>query len=350
MAKHEFETLSPTTSQPVLIPGQPEALRHASWLLVQLELELEPLEEHLRIETLSEVEEHLRCSRLALEELGLGPIEADREAVEHFGSPARFARQVINSHKPKPMPQPALCLLTAASFLFLAFTRSIMDSNATAGVLGLWCAPLAFILLSWRARTFQWKALAKTGLAFGAFLTLFMGFAWVNLTNDGGIGESPRWALADLKARSEREMTLIPDAIKRCDPIEQTFEKGKQVVQNSRCFTRAGYLEYQMTGIAYAPFMPPYTVAFDPNYAQAARSWQEYSQEKETLQAYLEILPSEARACDLAARKPFDPIPASQGALGALFLTAVALLLNSCVFVLRSVWDLTARRIKRTLA
>jgi hypothetical protein len=55
-------------------------------------------------------------------------------------------------------------------------------------------------------------------------------------------------------------------------------------------------------------------------------------------------------ACDLSARRIFDPITALQGFGGGLFMTAIALLVNLCVVAARSLHDLIKRLPRRQTA
>ncbi|MFX8577801.1 permease prefix domain 1-containing protein, partial [Acinetobacter baumannii] len=74
--------------------------KRVGWLLTELEHQAgERVSEETRKEILQEVSAHIDSALQARLELGMDPIEAEREAVEQFGPPSAYLDELLRVHE-----------------------------------------------------------------------------------------------------------------------------------------------------------------------------------------------------------------------------------------------------------
>jgi hypothetical protein len=74
--------------------------KYASWLITEIEFQMENrLSEESRQALLDEVTSHLDAAIRARLELGMEPIQAEREAVELFGRPEAYVNELLAIHE-----------------------------------------------------------------------------------------------------------------------------------------------------------------------------------------------------------------------------------------------------------
>lgn len=324
--------------------------RYCNWLVVELGFLLNKLPEHLKQSTLSEVEEHLECSRLALAEVGVPAHEIDHEAAKRFGPPEEFARRVLNANKHVITPRRHLAWFGAVLMFFIYAFPAFMYYNGRALMWGLYVGIPIFIALSWRDRVFQWKRLLVTGAALGAVLFVYTGFAWVNTADVGGKGQIARWAINDYRASVQESETLIPKALQSCDPILATFDKGEVAVKASPYFEGGNFQAFEALWSQSGPWTPTYDLTWTDNFATAQQSWQEYRYERRRWQENLEDAHAQIPALDRASRKIFDPVTGWFAVLGVVTMTCILVLSNFLISVIRTAFDSIQRKPRRRLA
>jgi len=348
MANHEFRSESSTSARPE------NSGKHTAWLMVQLEKELQGVADPARVAALQEVEEHLACSRMALEELGVSPQESDQQAVERFGSPQEFARKIIGQQSEPTKTPKALLTLTAATMTFLIiflFTLPFLQIyQLFTPYLVISVALAAFVGLSWRARIFQWKSLSKLGLAVSLGLAILMGFTWVELWTVGGMGETPKWQVNAYRDTTERQLKEIPKSLAECNAAQSIFASGQAAVESSRYFSKGAYMTFQEDYLPQFGSTAEHHFGWTTNYIDAAQTWRSYGSVRNRWESYLADAQAQISALDAASKKVFDPMTAAQAMLGCVFLTCLAVLLNFFVSVFRSIYDAIRKLPKRLVA
>lgn len=313
--------------------GQP--LKHSSWLLVQLEHLLRKLPDNERQSCLQEVEEHLVCCRLALEEMGLDPTESDEEAVRRFGDPEAFAAQALKLREPAAYGSRVITGITAGVTL-LAMAWIILGIFNMVLVWPLEIVSVALVIAySWKYRL-QLAGFVKGGILGTVILSVYTGFAYVHLGDSGGYGIAPRWQVAGLKRDAERTRASTDAALRQCDAIQKLFKGGAATVQQSPFYAAGTYLAFESSHPG-ASETPVYKLVRVSDYDKAAGSWETYredyrgSWERNAMDAV-----PESKAADHADDHLFSAAMAVQGAEAGLLVTLCALCLNLLVFAVRS--------------
>ncbi len=321
-----FPTAStePTATQP---------LKYTSWLLVELERLLREMPAEDRHECLQEVEEHLTCCKLALEEIGIDPSESDHEAVRRFGDPETFATQALDSHKPARRDARVMARVTAGVTIFAMvwLILGVFNMVLVWPLLILSCAIV--VGYSWKFR-FQLAGILKGGILATLCLSLYIGVAYIRLGDYGGLGITTRWQVPSIKADSERIVALTDQALAQCDPIQMAFRKGEGSVKQTAFYSGASYpaFEGSVPGISDAPL---YKIVHVNDFKQAADSWENYKNNfqgnwsRDGMDAV-----SDSIAADHAGDSLFSPAMAVQGAQAGLLVTFFALCLNFVTHVI----------------
>jgi uncharacterized membrane protein len=329
-------------------PTAAHPLKYASWLLIELERLLIELPAEDRQACLQEVEEHLACCRLALEEVGLDPSESDREAVRRFGSPETFAAQAILSRNPARGHSKFMVGATAAAILIaLAWLMLGIFNMALVWPLGI-CSVAALAVCSWNYRL-QLKSVMKGGLLATLFLAVYIGFAYINLRDFGDAGIMPRWQVPGMKADAEKTLALYDQALAQCEPIQMAFQKGEAAVKQTPFYSGA-YLAFVVTPQG-ASGTPIYKIVKVNDFRQAASSWENYKNNfRSTWSANTMEAVSNSVAANHTSESAFSLAMAGQGAQAGFFLTLLSLCLNFAVFVFRLLWERARTPRKRLVA
>jgi len=322
---------------------------HSSWLLVEIERLLKSLTKEEREATLSEVEEHLRCSRAALEELGLDPSTADQEAVALFGSPSEFCNKLLRRQvKTQCAPRTLITIMVLTVLLPFALVFFMIDAFAVAYAI-LAIGSITFLVESWRQRHFHWKTIGKAGGVLTAVFALALGFAWVDMWSTGGMGEGPRWELKKFESTAQEQIRAIYSIQSECSPIRETFAEGEQAVDASPYYRNERYEVFSVIDLS-PNGVPNYAITWSPTFAEAEQSWKNYGGYRRWMDENLTSAEDQIPAIDLASRRAFDPMTAGQGAVGGVFVTCIALLANFVVSSLRWIYDQLRRMPRRRAA
>jgi hypothetical protein len=204
--------------------------RRVGWLLTEIERQTaERLSEESRLNLLDEVACHLDAAIQARLELGMTPVEAEREAVDAFGHPQAYVDDLLRIHEGGELEKPkmsglkgdrrtmlifwAMTILSSVSLLIGAKHWSGQVCIASFVVLG----PI-FATYSYRARRVQLVPLFLATALGCAMFTLGFTLTWDDLWSHGGMGFMPKWQAKEEYKSAERALPQIEALIR---PLEQ---------------------------------------------------------------------------------------------------------------------------------
>lgn len=190
--------------------------RRVSWLLTELEHQTENrLSDDSRQELLSEVAAHLDSAIRARLELGMVPLDAEREAVELFGHPKVYVDELLAVHEgvQETKPHPWLWLKgdrrTLVTFwaamlfatVFLVSQQSMMSVDLAAVIWIGFGIVLGYV--SFRVRRIQLLPMALAALAGYVVLTLGITAFWTTFEYNGYPYAVPNWKVQKVLAEDE---------------------------------------------------------------------------------------------------------------------------------------------------
>jgi hypothetical protein len=199
--------------------------RRIGWLITEIEKQTEDrLSEESRQHLLDEVECHLDAAVRARLELGMSPIEAEKEAVEAFGHPKAYVDDLLKVHegiddKPNqallfrmdPWSKVAFWCASVVGGLFLL--ASYRSSAIWVLLLGVGISISAFAVASFRARRIQAIPIFGSTLLVYPVIALAFSFCWVNLYAHGDMGLMPRSEAVRQLARDNRILVQLDPLI-----------------------------------------------------------------------------------------------------------------------------------------
>jgi hypothetical protein len=188
--------------------------RRVAWLLTELEHQTENrLSDETRHELIAEVSAHLDSAIRARLELGMAPIDAEREAVELFGHPKTYVDELLAIHESaetaptRPWQWVRGDRATLASFWgamlfvssFLLSQGAILSHESACLVLLAFACLLAFF--SFRARRIQLFPIALAAMGGYVTLVLAITLSWTTfVANDYPYGV-PKWKASEVLAQ-----------------------------------------------------------------------------------------------------------------------------------------------------
>ena len=191
--------------------------RHTDWFLVELERKLSPdVDLTSRLEMVNELASHVECQRASFEELGMGPDEADRCAVESLGEPATIARKLIRELQEdtgqRNVFSGRVALIASIAALWVGVWLWVNDWHLEM-IAFAWVLPaLGVWLLVESARNVRWqvKTIGLVCASWAVLMTFVFSLTWV--ISPHGAVEVPRRQLAsrmagwNLRIQSDREL------------------------------------------------------------------------------------------------------------------------------------------------
>ena len=182
------------------------------------------------------------------------------------------------------------------------------------------------------------------GIATSVGIALLFGFAWIDLGAAGGLGQSPKWALADYRKERQSDMSQLTLRMSQLDPAYDNFQKAAAM---HRRFPKENWWEYEMYAVNTHNLSG---LAQTDTFDVALESWNKYAARRQTWEQDVARDKIQISAIDQSKNRVFDPVPALSAFGCGFAMTLFALVINLFVVGLRKIRDLLKYRPRRQIA